>query len=52
MYAKLSSYSGYLLGGRVDCVRVVLGRGDGGPGAASTRLVAATTRRLVVRVNL
>jgi hypothetical protein len=43
MYAKLSIYSEYFLGGRIERVRVVLGGGDGASGAASARLAAPKT---------
>ena len=49
MYAKLSSYSKYFLGGRINRVRVLLRGGDGGAGAASSRLPAATTRQRFFR---
>lgn len=48
MYAKLSIYSEYFLGGRIERVRVDLCGGDAGGGAASARLATPTTRRRFV----
>jgi hypothetical protein len=48
MYAKHSVYSEYLIGARIDRVRVFLGGAGVALGAASIRLAAPTTRRRFV----